>query len=268
VYRECKALDFVRKEKYDINDLIEIVKKLRAPDGCPWDKVQTHETIRKDFIEEVYEAVEAIDEKDAEHLREELGDVLFQVVFHSVIETEKNNFEFDDIVDEVSKKMIIRHPHVFGSVVADTTEQVLSNWDAIKMKTHSQTSVSEAMESVSKTLPSLMRAEKLVKKSARGGVICTDRDEAFERVSEKLEQLRNTDGEDPASIEKAMGEFLFSAASLSSLLKTDSERSLYNACDEHIARFRQYEAAAAEKGIDIQDSDTKVTNQLWKEYSK
>ena len=160
----------LNKEKYDIEDLTEIVKRLRAPDGCPWDKAQTHKSIRKDFIEEVYEAVEAIDDDDAEHLREELGDVLFQVIFHCQIENEKGNFNLGDITDEVSRKMIIRHPHVFGDIHVDTTEQVLTNWDAIKMQTHSQTKVSQTMESVSRTLPSLMRAQKLVKKASRGGL--------------------------------------------------------------------------------------------------
>ena len=259
-------LDFKNKDKYNVDDLIEIVKRLRAPDGCPWDKVQTHKSIRKDFIEEVYEAVEAIDEDDVPHLREELGDVLFQVVFHSVIESENGNFDFSDITDEVSRKMILRHPHVFGEIEVETTEQVLSNWDAIKMQTHSQTTVSETMESVSKTLPSLMRAEKLVKKSARGGVECSDKDEAFELIEEKLARLKNvSEKDDAAANEKAMGELLFSIANLSGLLKTDSEQSLYNACEDHIARFRRYEDIAAEKGLNIQDSDTEVTNQLWKE---
>ena len=109
-------VEFEFKERYNTEDLIEIVRLLRSPGGCPWDKVQTHESIRKDFIEEVYEAVEAIDEKDPVHLREELGDVLLQVVFHTVLEEEKGGFAFDDVTDEICKKMIIRHPHVFGDV--------------------------------------------------------------------------------------------------------------------------------------------------------
>ena len=130
-------MEFQFKEKYDVKDLVEIVRILRSPEGCPWDKVQTHQTIRQDFIEEVYEAVEAIDEENAEHLKEELGDVLLQVVFHSVLEEEKGSFGLDDTADDVCKKMILRHPHVFGNVQADTPEQVLENWDKIKMQTKS-----------------------------------------------------------------------------------------------------------------------------------
>lgn len=264
-YRECVKLDFRKKERYDINDLIAIVRRLRAPDGCPWDKVQTHESIRKDFIEEVYEAVEAIDEKDSEHLREELGDVLFQVVFHSEIESEQGRFDFSDITDEVSRKMIIRHPHVFGDVEADTTEQVLSNWDAIKMQTHAQKKASEAMDSVSRTLPSLMRAQKLVKKAERGGVrFSQDKAAAFEWAEERLHILKAASLANE-SCEEALGELLFAVAALSEQLGTDSEQSLYHACDRFIGQFKRYEDIAAEKGFDIQDSDTQVANHYWKE---
>ena len=263
-------MDFEVKEKYDINDLVKIVGILRSPDGCPWDKVQTHESIRKDFIEEVYEAVEAIDEKESEHMREELGDVLLQVVFHSVLETEKGSFEFSDVVDDICKKMVLRHPHVFGEVTADTTDEVLRNWDQIKMQTHSQQTVTEAMESVSKTLPSLMRAQKLHKKAARGGVVPAGTEEALDRISEKLSALREAvkSGKSGEGINNELGELLFSAAGLSVLTDTDCERSLYDTCDSFIASFGAYEKEAAARGIDIQDSDTEVTNQLWYSLSK
>ena len=131
-------VDYQQKKHYSIDDLIEIVKLLRGEGGCPWDREQTHESIRSDFIEETCEAIEAIDLKDTELLREELGDVLLQVVFHCRIEEENGTFRFDDVCDEICKKLIIRHPHVFGDVLADTTDQVLKNWDAIKMKTKGQ----------------------------------------------------------------------------------------------------------------------------------
>ena len=258
----------LNKEKYDIEDLTEIVKRLRAPDGCPWDKAQTHKSIRKDFIEEVYEAVEAIDDDDAEHLREELGDVLFQVIFHCQIENEKGNFNLGDITDEVSRKMIIRHPHVFGDIHVDTTEQVLTNWDAIKMQTHSQTKVSQTMESVSRTLPSLMRAQKLVKKASRGGLSIEGTDQAFVSVEDNLKRLKQTCDEGNIELyEKALGELLFSVAGLSELIGTDGEQSLYNACENYIRQFKRYEDTTAGSGIDIQGSDTEVTNRLWKEIS-
>lgn len=256
----------LNKEKFNAYDLVEIVKILRSPGGCPWDKEQTHESIRKDFIEEVYEAIEAIDEKSPEHLREELGDVLLQVVFHCVLETEKGSFNFDDVADEVCRKMIIRHPHVFGDISVDNTDQVLKNWDAIKMQTKSQKTSGQAMDSVSKALPSLMRAEKLIKKAKRNGISFDDREELCDEIISRAERLKSLN--DPADAEKEIGSVLFSVVKLSGQMKTDCERSLYDTCDKFISDFKEYEKAASESGINIQDSDTEVTNQLWKEISK
>ena len=260
---------FIFKERYNVEDLIEIVRILRSPGGCPWDKVQTHESIRKDFIEEVYEAAEAIDEKDSEHLREELGDVLLQVVFHTVLEEEKGGFVFEDVTDEICKKMIIRHPHVFGDVEADTAEQVLRNWDDIKMRTHSQKTVSEAMDGVSKTLPSLMRAEKLCKKAKKGGVYPENEDAAFDNVQARLDALRKAyESNDGELCRKELGELLFSVAGLSEYMDSDCEKLLYDTCEGFIGSFRKYEEAAIRKGIDIQGSDAKAASQIWKEISK
>ena len=129
-----KIKELLAKDSFDINDLADIVKILRSENGCPWDKVQTHKSIKKDFLEEVYEVMEAIDCDSPEMMREELGDVLLQVVFHTVIETENNNFRLDDVITDICKKLIIRHPHVFGSVEADNVETVLKNWDTIRKK--------------------------------------------------------------------------------------------------------------------------------------
>lgn len=262
-------VDFEFKDHYDVDDLVTIVKKLRAPDGCPWDKVQTHETIRSDFIEEVYEAIEAIDDKDTEHLREELGDVLLQVVFHCVLETEQNNFTLNDVADDVCKKMILRHPHVFGNVTADTPEEVLKNWDAIKMQSKSQTSASEAMESVSKTLPSLMRSEKLWKKAERGGFGLSNAEEAFKLTEKKLSELNEAmSSENKEVFGKKIGELLFAVSGLSRFFGTDCERMLYNACDDFILRYKVLEAYAAENGIDIQKYDSEELSELWNTISK
>lgn len=162
-------MNFTEKENYNFNDLVEIVKILRAPDGCPWDREQTHKSIRSNFIEETYEAVEAIDTDDLDLLKEELGDVLLQVAMHAEIESEQGTFDINDVCDGICKKLIIRHPHVFGDVNADTTEKVLKNWDAIKMKTKSQKTQTQAILSVSKALPSLMRSTKIQQKAAKVG---------------------------------------------------------------------------------------------------
>ena len=257
-------MDFAFKEHYNVYDLVEIVKKLRAPDGCPWDKVQTHESIRNDFIEEVYEAVEAIDEKDTDHLREELGDVLLQVVFHSVLETEQNHFTIDEVADDVCKKMILRHPHVFGSIVAETPEEVIKNWDQIKMETHSQTTASQAMEGVSKALPSLIRSKKLWKKAESGGAALADEKAAVALTQQKLAVLSDVVAKkNSEEYERALGELLFSVVGLSRFLHTDSEESLYRACDAFIARFRALETEAASQDTDIQNLSSEEIAKLW-----
>ena len=255
---------FAFKEHYNVEDLVAIVQKLRAPDGCPWDKVQTHQSIRNDFLEEAYEAVEAIDEQDAEHLREELGDVLLQVVFHTVLEMEQSRFTLNDVADDVSKKMILRHPHVFGQVVAETPEEVIKNWDAIKMQSKSQTTASEAMETVSKALPSLVRSKKLWKKAESGGAALPDTEAALHLTEQKWEVLKSCVQEQRTEeVSQCMGELLMAVAGLSRFLKTDCEESLYHACDAFIARFKCLEKDAEAKGVAIQNMRSEEIARLW-----
>ena len=156
---------------YSMDDFLNIMHKLRAPDGCPWDREQTHQSIRRDFLEECYEAVEAIDNDDPVLLREELGDVLMQVVFHSVIEEEKGAFNFYDVVNDIAKKMVVRHPHVFGDVTVNNVDELLTNWDNIKKETKGQRSDKEMLMSVTPAMPALMRSQKIQKKAQKLGVI-------------------------------------------------------------------------------------------------
>ena len=153
-----KMLDFSENKYYTINDLVNIMQILRGENGCPWDKEQTHSSIRNNFIEEVYEAVEAIDTDDISLLREELGDVLLQVVFHSQMEAEQNNFTFNDVVNELCQKLIIRHPHVFGNIKVDSTSQVLNNWENIKNETKCTDSYTKTLRNVPDVFPALMKA--------------------------------------------------------------------------------------------------------------
>ncbi len=166
--KEKEALK--NKTQFDIEDLRLILKILRAPGGCPWDREQDHKSIISSLIEETYEAVEAIEQSSNEMLREELGDVLLQVVFHTTIEEEAGNFSFNDAVTDECIKMIVRHPHVFGNVKADTSEEVLKNWDAIKAETKKQKSLGERLDSIAKTLPSLVRMQKVIHKTTKDGV--------------------------------------------------------------------------------------------------
>ena len=180
-------MDVLQKNKYSINDFISVVHRLRAPGGCPWDMEQTHKSIRRDFLEETYEALEAIDCEDPAMLREELGDVLLQVVFHCIIEEEENRFTFDDVVNDITEKMIVRHPHVFADTKVGGVDDVLTNWDSIKKETKGQKSDKEMLQSVSKAMPALMRNQKVQKKAGKLGVVlsASPKDELIAMLQEK-----------------------------------------------------------------------------------
>ena len=259
-------MDFEYKQAYNIYDLVNIMRLLRAPDGCPWDRVQTHESIRQNFIEETYEAVEAIDKGDTDLLREELGDVLMQVIFHSIMEEEAGRFSFDDVCDEVSQKLIIRHPHVFGDVNADTPEEVLRNWDAIKMRTKDQTKTADSVDDVARSLPALMRAQKVQKRSAKSGMDFADLDDAAAKVPEELgELMAAVRSGDKERIEDELGDLLFSVVNTARFAGADAERALTRATDKFSRRFRALEELAAERGIDLKTAEPSLIDSLWED---
>lgn len=240
-------INFSQKDRYAFDDLVTIVKLLRSEDGCPWDKEQDHKSIRQNFIEETYEVIEAIDTEDTELLREELGDVMLQVVFHSVIEEESGGFDVDDVADGICKKLIIRHPHVFSDVSVNSVDQVLTNWDKIKMKTKSQNTQTQAIKSVSKTLPSLMRSQKIQKKAAKLGLGWHDVDEAVENLKKEVAELSSViEYEDYNSQTNKLGDILFSVVNISRFLKIDAERSLYDKCDRFIDQCEKVESTTVE----------------------
>jgi len=171
------------KTEYTFDDLCTIMSILRSSEGCPWDREQTHKSIRKNFIEEAYEVAEAIDEDNNEHLCEELGDVLLQVVFHAEMEKEQGSFDVGDVISGICKKLVHRHPHVFGEVNADTPEKVLVNWDEIKKEEKKQESLADELEGISKTLPSLMRAQKTIKKARKYSVELCENNGAFNALT-------------------------------------------------------------------------------------
>ena len=262
-------MDFEFKERYDFDDLVEVVRCLRLPDGCPWDKEQTHKSIRQDFIEETYEVIEAIDNDDVSLLREELGDVLLQVVFHAQIEREKGTFDIHDVANDICQKMIIRHPHVFGDVTADTTDKVLDNWDKIKMKTKSQTTQAESMDSIARSLPSLIRAAKMQKKAAKVGFDFECFDDAAAKVSEELNEVKAAceSGDENAKAEE-IGDLLLSVVNVARFAGVDSEKALYDACEKFLARFTAMEKSAELKGVDLKDLSLSELDSLWNEAKK
>ncbi len=255
-------VDFQQKETYDFNDLLRIMEILRAPDGCMWDREQDHQSIRRNFIEETYEVCEAIDEEDTEHLKEELGDVLLQVVFHTQMEKEKGVFDIGDVADGICKKLIFRHPHIFGSVEVSSSEEILRNWDELKRKEKHQETDTAALQSVAKSLPGLIRAEKLQKKAAKVGFDWDRAEDALDKVAEELDEVRRAmqgDG-DP---EEELGDLLFAAVNVSRHLKIDAERAMEKACNKFTDRFAQMDQMAREMQKSLSDLSLEEMDALW-----
>jgi len=257
-------LIFRAKEKYDMNDLLAIMRLLRSPEGCPWDREQDHHSIRSNFIEEVYEAVDAMDANDKPALCEELGDVLLQVAFHAQMEAEQETFSFDDVCDGICKKLIHRHPHIFSDVVAETSGEVLRNWDAIKKKEKGQKTQTDTMQSVPRCFPALMRAEKVQNKAAKVGFDWEDvrgpLDKLREETNELSEALENKDSE---GVREELGDVLFAAVNVSRFVSLDAEETLTRATDKFIARFARVERLASEKGMDMKTLPLVELDRLW-----
>ena len=257
-------VNFQYKDTYGVSDLVEIVRLLRAPGGCPWDAVQTHESIRRNFLEEAYEVAEAIDEASPEHLREELGDVLLQVVFHAGIEADAGRFDLDGVADGVCKKLIYRHPHVFGDVQVSDTGEVLTNWEALKRTEKGQATTTDSLEAVARSLPGLWRAEKVQKKAAKAGFDWPDVSGALDKLSEEIAELRRAVDEG-SNIAEELGDVLFSAVNVARFVQVDPEQALTGATDKFIHRFQRVEAQALEKGRSLTDMDLAELDKLWEQ---
>lgn len=255
-------VDFEMKDKYNVNDLVRIMEILRAPDGCMWDQAQDHHSIRQNFIEETYEACEAIDDNDTDHLKEELGDVLLQVVFHTQMEKEKGVFDLNDVADGVCKKLIFRHPHIFGDVQVGSTDEILSNWDDLKRKEKKQETDTSTLESVSKSLPSLIRAQKLQKKAAKVGFDWPDVSGALDKVEEELAEVRAAIGGN-GDIEEEIGDLIFAVTNVSRFVKVDSERAAEKTCNKFVRRFADMEKQAAAEGKNLSDLTLSELDALW-----
>ena len=246
-------VDWEFKERYGLSDFIRLIDVLRGPGGCPWDIKQTHESLRHNAVEEAWEVCDAIDEGSAAHLREELGDLLMQVIFHASISKEHGGFDLDDISDEACKKLIHRHPHVFGAVKADTPEEVLTNWDAIKRADRGQ-SVAGAMEGIPRGLPGLMRSEKIQNKAAKIGFDWPDVSGAMDKLREEVGELQEgIDAGDVENIKEELGDVLFSAVNVARFFKLDSEELMHAACGKFLRRFSYLEQHAAGRGLKLED---------------
>ena len=260
-------VDFEQKDKYSAADLLRIMEILRAPDGCMWDQAQDHHSIRQNFIEETYEVCEAIDDDDTEHLKEELGDVLLQVVFHTQMEKEKGTFDMDDVADGICKKLIFRHPHIFGDVEVSSSEEILSNWDDLKRKEKHQETDTSALASVAKSLPGLIRAEKLQKKAAKVGFDWPDAQGALDKVNEELDEVRRASQGD-GDPEEEIGDLLFAAVNVARHLKVDPERAMEKTCNKFVSRFADMERQAVQESKTLGELSLDELEALWQNAKK
>ena len=257
-------INFEYKEKYGLDDLRAIMAILRGEGGCPWDREQTHRSIRRDLLEEAYETADAIDSGDVANLREELGDLLLQVVFHAQIEAECGRFDFDDVCDGICQKLIRRHPHVFGKLELDTPEEVLATWDEVKRQEKDQKSTAQAMDSVAKALPALWRAEKVQKKARKDGFDWPDWHGAREKLTEELGEL-DCAIDEGERVEEELGDVLAAAVNLARLLGVDPEKALNGSTDRFVSRYTQMERLAAESGRALPELDLASQEALWQQ---
>lgn len=250
------------KEKYGFDDLVLVVEVLRGEGGCPWDIEQTHKSIRKDFIEETYEVIEAIDTDDPVLLREELGDVLLQVTFHSQIEREEGRFDIHDVANDICVKLIHRHPHVFGEVQVSDSTEVLANWDKIKGEEKHRDTLTDKLRAIPPMLPALMRAQKVGKKASFFDFETVDA--VFDKLYEEIEEVREAmKSGTQADIDEEIGDLLLTVTSLARKAKTDSELSLTNATNKFIDRFETVEKCALDEGKNVEDMTMSELDAIW-----
>lgn len=245
-----------------IHQLHDIVSRLRAPDGCPWDREQTHESLRTALIEECYEVVDAINRSDDANLKEELGDLLLHVVFHAQLAQERGVFAFDEVAADICEKLIRRHPHVFGDESASDSEEVLKQWEQIKRKEKGDgASVIDARESAQ---PALMRAQNVQKKAARVGFDWAHADEVFSKLEEEIAELREALAKgEKESIEDEMGDLFFTLVNLSRKVKVDAESALTASTAKFIRRFQLVESSLAADGLSMEKTPLAELEERW-----
>ena len=260
---------FEIKDRYTLEDYRALIHFLRSPEGCPWDRVQTHESIRRNVIEEAYETAHAIDSGDVDNLREELGDLMMQVLLHADMEAEKGAFDLDDVADGACKKLVFRHPHVFGGADAADPDGALRSWDAQKRAEKGQKTVTEAMVSVPENLPALWRAEKIQKKAAGVGFEWPDPSWTLMKLREETEELAaGMAAGDRENIAEELGDVLFCAVDAARMLGVDPEAALHAACDKFTRRFAFVEEKVAEVGNDFRDLSLSEMESYYQEARK
>ncbi len=254
------------KKKYDFSDLLEIMERLRGEDGCPWDREQTHQSLRIYLIEETYEVLEALDAGDKGKFCNELGDLLLQIVFHAQVAKESGDFDIRDVTTEICQKLISRHPHIFGDVNADTTEKVLENWEAIKKKEKKLKSQTGVLKDVPSNLPALMRSYKVQQKAAQVGFDWDYVEDAFSKVDEEIQELRDVyKSNNVERITDELGDAFFALVNVSRFLKIQPELALTGTIGKFIRRFEYIEQQSAKVGKKLEDMSLAEMDELWNE---
>lgn len=248
----------------EFKELVEVIARLRAKDGCQWDREQTHSTLRPNMIEEAYEAVDAIDDNDLKHLQEELGDVLLQVLLHSQIASEEGAFSIEDVSRELKEKLIHRHPHVFGNVKVNSTEDILNNWD--KLKAEEKTHRKSAMDGISKAQSALMSAQKISKRAVKTGFEWPNEKSLYDCIYSEFEEFKEAEAEgDREHMEEEYGDILFATVNLARWNKIDAEQALLKANKKFMKRFRKMEELATKP---LNDYSFEEYDALWKQSKK
>jgi tetrapyrrole methylase family protein/MazG family protein len=254
-------------------DVVRVMARLRAPDGCPWDAEQTHRTLARHLLEETHELIEAIEADDDDAMRDELGDVLLQVVFHAQLAADDGRWDVDDVAEGLAKKLIYRHPHVFGEVDVTGADEVLVNWEQLKAaEAESRVALEDADgepaprpqvdEDIPAALPALARASKAQRRAAGRGFAWRTSDGAFAALREEVEELANA--EDPADIEDEVGDVLFATVAVARTMGVDAETALRRAVRGFAERYERFEALAAERGIDVEAADEDEVRALFR----
>jgi MazG family protein len=258
---------FVEPSADAFRRLVSVMAKLRSPDGCPWDREQTHETLARHLLEETYETLEAIDSGDLDHLREELGDLVLQVVFHSEIAFEEGGFGVADVLDDLREKLVRRHPHVFGDVKADTSQDVYANWERNKRAEKG----AAVMDGIPKALPALARAAKIHRRALQVGFRWQGIEGFLDKLDEELAELRGeleASDRDTDRVESELGDVLFMIASLAQHLEVEPETALRKMLERFEDRFRRMEAMAASDGREIESLSPKDWGQYWEQAKR
>ena len=248
----------------EFKELVEVIARLRAKDGCQWDREQTHSTLRPNMIEEAYEAVDAIDDNDLKHLQEELGDVLLQVRLHSQIASEEGAFSIEDVSRELKEKLIHRHPHVFGNVKVNSTDDILNNWD--KLKAEEKTHRKSAMDGISKAQSALMSAQKISKRAVKTGFEWPNEKSLYDCIYSEFEEFKEAEAEgDREHMEEEYGDILFATVNLARWNKIDAEQALLKANNNFMKRFRKMEELATKP---LNEYSFEEYDALWKQSIK